>query len=107
MRTLLRKEKGTKKISGADVIATDLRGGASLVLAGLVAKGKTNTHICVLNSKTDKTCKEIELCENVIFTGTTATDEVCSSYHVKLSNTRTHYCVKKEDLTGCKEQDSL
>ena len=71
-----------------------------------VAKEKTNTHICVLNSKTDKTCKEIELCENVIFTGTTATDEVCSSYHVKLSNTRTHYCIKKEDLSGCKEQAS-
>ena len=33
--------KGTKKIYGANVFATDLRGGASLVLAGLVAKGKT------------------------------------------------------------------
>ena len=33
--------KGTKKIYGSKVIATDLRGGASMVLAGLVAKGTT------------------------------------------------------------------
>lgn len=33
--------KGTRKIYGADVVAEDLRGGASLVLAGLTAKGKT------------------------------------------------------------------
>ena len=33
--------KGTRKIYGADVRAEDLRGGASLVLAGLMAKGKT------------------------------------------------------------------
>lgn len=33
--------KGTRKLYSADVKATDLRGGASLVLAGLVAKGKT------------------------------------------------------------------
>lgn len=33
--------KGTKKIYGAKVISTDLRGGASLVLAGLCAKGTT------------------------------------------------------------------
>ncbi len=33
--------KGTKKIQGANVIATDLRGGASLVIAGLYAKGVT------------------------------------------------------------------
>lgn len=33
--------KGTKKLYGADVKATDLRGGASMILAGLVAKGKT------------------------------------------------------------------
>ena len=33
--------KGTKKLYGAKVVATDLRGGASLVLAGLVAKGTT------------------------------------------------------------------
>ncbi len=33
--------KGTKKLYGTKVQATDLRGGASLVLAGLVAKGTT------------------------------------------------------------------
>ena len=32
---------GKRKLNGANVIATDLRGGASLVLAGLVAKGET------------------------------------------------------------------
>ncbi|MCK9267829.1 MAG: UDP-N-acetylglucosamine 1-carboxyvinyltransferase, partial [Alkaliphilus sp.] len=30
-----------RKLSGATVIAQDLRGGASLVLAGLAAEGKT------------------------------------------------------------------
>ena len=34
--------KGTKKLYGANVKATDLRGGAALVIAGLVAKGKTS-----------------------------------------------------------------
>ena len=34
--------KGVKKLYGTKVMATDLRGGASLVLAGLVAKGTTN-----------------------------------------------------------------
>ena len=34
--------KGVKKLYGARVGATDLRGGASLVLAGLVANGTTN-----------------------------------------------------------------
>lgn len=33
--------RGTRKIYGANVKATDLRGGAALVLAGLVAKGPT------------------------------------------------------------------
>ena len=33
--------KGTRKLYGANVKATDLRGGASLVLASLFAKGKT------------------------------------------------------------------
>ena len=33
--------KGTRHLLGADVEAKDLRGGAALVLAGLVAKGKT------------------------------------------------------------------
>ncbi|MFR1441655.1 MAG: UDP-N-acetylglucosamine 1-carboxyvinyltransferase [Clostridia bacterium] len=33
--------KGTRKLYGANVNATDLRGGAALVLAGIVAKGET------------------------------------------------------------------
>ena len=33
--------KGTRKLYGTNVDATDLRGGASLVLAGLASKGKT------------------------------------------------------------------
>ena len=33
--------KGTKRIQGANVIATDLRGGAALILEALVAKGTT------------------------------------------------------------------
>ena len=36
--------KGTKKLVGTTVEATDLRGGATLVLAGLVAKGKTTVN---------------------------------------------------------------
>ena len=33
--------KGTKKIQGTNVVATDLRGGAALIMAGLYAKGIT------------------------------------------------------------------
>ena len=33
--------KGVRRLSGAKVISTDLRGGAALVTAGLVARGKT------------------------------------------------------------------
>ena len=33
--------KGVKNLYGAEVFAQDLRGGAALVMAGLVAKGKT------------------------------------------------------------------
>ncbi|MDE7337199.1 MAG: UDP-N-acetylglucosamine 1-carboxyvinyltransferase [Clostridia bacterium] len=33
--------KGVKELIGSEVVATDLRGGASLVLAGLVANGET------------------------------------------------------------------
>ena len=33
--------KGSRKLYGTNVVATDLRGGASVVLAGLAAKGKT------------------------------------------------------------------
>lgn len=35
---------GEKQLLGADVYATDLRGGAALVLAGLAAKGYTTVH---------------------------------------------------------------
>ena len=33
--------KGVRKLAGTKVMSTDLRGGAALVTAGLVAKGKT------------------------------------------------------------------
>ena len=33
--------RGVKKLEGANVMATDLRASASLVLAGLIAEGKT------------------------------------------------------------------
>ncbi len=36
--------KGVRSLSGADVMASDLRASAALVLAGLVAKGKTAVH---------------------------------------------------------------
>jgi len=36
--------KGGKALTGADVMATDLRASASLVLAGLFAKGETRVH---------------------------------------------------------------
>ncbi|MFC1567096.1 UDP-N-acetylglucosamine 1-carboxyvinyltransferase, partial [bacterium] len=36
--------EGGVKLSGAQVMATDLRASAALVLAGLVAKGKTEVH---------------------------------------------------------------
>jgi len=36
--------KGVRKLNGAIVEATDLRGGAAVVLAGLVAKGKTTVN---------------------------------------------------------------
>lgn len=35
---------GVRALSGADVMATDLRASASLVLAGLVARGRTRVH---------------------------------------------------------------
>ncbi len=35
---------GKTKLSGADVMATDLRASSALVLAGLIAKGETNVH---------------------------------------------------------------
>ena len=36
--------KGVRRLNGATVEATDLRGGAAVVLAGLVAKGKTTVN---------------------------------------------------------------
>jgi UDP-N-acetylglucosamine 1-carboxyvinyltransferase len=35
---------GNTKLSGADVMATDLRASSALVLAALVANGETNVH---------------------------------------------------------------
>ena len=40
------KVKGVQSLSGADVFATDLRGGAALILAGLVAQGTTVISNC-------------------------------------------------------------
>ena len=55
--------KGTKRIQGANVIATDLRGGASLVIAGLYAKGVTqvdNIHYILRGyEKMDEKLKKI------------------------------------------------
>ncbi len=36
--------QGTPRLSGAQVMASDLRASAALVLAGLVADGKTEVH---------------------------------------------------------------
>lgn len=36
--------KGVRRLSGAEVFATDLRGGAAMVIAGLEAKGKTKVN---------------------------------------------------------------
>ena len=36
--------KGTRKLHGASVKATDLRGGAAMVIGGLAAKGKTTVN---------------------------------------------------------------
>ena len=38
--------KGPRKLKGTHVIATDLRGGASLLIAGLIAEGKTTIDNC-------------------------------------------------------------
>jgi UDP-N-acetylglucosamine 1-carboxyvinyltransferase len=35
---------GPSELFGADVMATDLRASSALVLAGMVAKGKTDVH---------------------------------------------------------------
>jgi UDP-N-acetylglucosamine 1-carboxyvinyltransferase len=35
---------GKTNLSGADVMATDLRASSALVLAGLIAEGETNVH---------------------------------------------------------------
>lgn len=38
------KIKGVEKLHGAEVFATDLRAGAALVIAGLIAEGETQVH---------------------------------------------------------------
>lgn len=40
------KIKGPRKLKGTNVIATDLRGGASLLIAALIAEGKTEIDNC-------------------------------------------------------------
>ena len=47
IKTLQKLEiKGPRKLKGTNVIATDLRGGASLLIAGLIAEGKTEIDNC-------------------------------------------------------------
>ena len=66
--------KGTKKLVGTTVEATDLRGGATLVLAGLVAKGKTTVtnieHILrgyeALDNKLNKIGANIQLKNSLV-----------------------------------------
>ena len=41
MEQNIARVKGVKKLSGAEVMATDLRASAALVLAGIAAEGKT------------------------------------------------------------------
>ena len=36
--------RGCSQLQGADVYASELRGGAALIIAGLMAEGKTNVH---------------------------------------------------------------
>ncbi len=40
----LARVKGVKELHGADIYASDLRAGASLIIAGLMANGTTNVH---------------------------------------------------------------
>lgn len=51
--------KGVRKLNGVNVYAKDLRGGAALVIAGLVAKGKTtvNNIEYILRGYEDLDCK--------------------------------------------------
>ena len=55
--------KGTRKLYGASVKATDLRGGAALVMAGISAKGTTKVedieYILRGYEKFDKKLQEI------------------------------------------------
>ena len=59
---------GSKKIHGAKMEATDLRGGAAMILAGLVAKGKTQISKLeyVLRGYEDFDKKLISLGANII-----------------------------------------
>ena len=69
-----------------------------------VTIGNEAKNRCTLNSKTDKTCQEKELCEQVVLTE--PTDESCNPYPVVKTKIGTHICVKNTDTTGpsCKEQ---
>jgi len=52
---------GVRKLSGATVNSTDLRGGAALVTAGLIAKGKTKvTNIEYILRGYEKLDKKLE-----------------------------------------------
>ena len=43
-RAIMAEVRGVKKLTGADVMATDLRASATLVIAGLAAEGETMLH---------------------------------------------------------------
>lgn len=54
---------GVKKLYGADVMASDLRASAALVLAGLAAEGETNVHrIYHLDRGYDQLVEKLKIC---------------------------------------------
>ena len=57
--------KGVRKLYGANVKATDLRGGAALVMAGMIAKGETRIenieYILRGYEKLDEKLKKLEM----------------------------------------------
>lgn len=75
--------KGVKKLTGAIVEASDLRAGASLVVAGLVANGKTEVHkLHHIDRGYEKFDEKIKnLGGNIIRVADCATDELKASVY--------------------------
>ena len=71
-----------------------------------VTIGNEATYRCTLNSKTDKTCQEKELCEKAVITE--PTDELCNPYPVIKTRIGAYICIKNTETTdgasSCKEQ---